>query len=208
MSFIRARVLFAVLLVLFCTAITATAQQREISVLVGRVKTGDKGIQGLQTVEAAFDGAVSYEITYGRRFVDGQIAALYGEFLIMGAPRTGIKSSNVLLPRSYSSIFFTPGLKLQLFPGAGLSPYIAAGLGVGRYNASDTAINGQPATGDTSNTTWAFDYGGGVDVNVIRYFAIRGEVRDFISGTPKLSAPFFDKRQHNVNVAIGLVFKF
>lgn len=199
---------FAVLLFLSAGVLTAYAQQREISVLVGRMKTGDKGLQGTQTIKAAFDGAVSYEITYGRRFVDGQVAALYGELLIAGAPSTNIKVTNVVLPDSYSTLFFTPGLKLKLFPGAGVSPYIAAGLGLGRYAGSSTSASGQPVTGDQANTTWAFNYGGGVDLNVVRNFAIRGEVRDFITGKPKFTAPFFDKSQHNVNIAIGIVFKF
>lgn len=210
MSKIRTRImiLFALLIALSGGTLTAYAQQREISILVGRMKTGDKGIQGAQTIKAAFDGAVSYEVTYGRRFVDGQIAALYGELLIAGAPSTKIKVTNFVLPDSYSTLFFTPGLKLKLFPGGGISPYIAAGLGLGRYSGSTTSASGQPVTGDQANTTWAFDYGGGVDLNVIHYFAIRGEVRDFITGKPKFTAPFFDKSQHNVNIAIGVVFKF
>ncbi len=208
MKSIRITKLFAVLLILLSTVVVAHAQQREISILVGRLKTGDKGIQGVQTIAAAFDGAVSYEITYGRRFVDGEIAALYGELLIAGAPSTKIKVTNVVLPNSYSSLFFTPGLKLKLFPKGGLSPFIAAGLGMGRYSGDAQTSTGQTVTGDTANTTWAFQYGGGVDLNFGSVFAIRGEVRDFITGKPKLTAPFFDKNQHNVNIAVGVVFKF
>ena len=208
MKLIRTRNLLAVLLVLFGTAVAASAQQREISILVGRLKTGDKGISGVQTIKAAFDGAVSYEITYGRRFVDGKVAALYGELLIAGAPSTKIKVTNVVLPNSYSSLFFTPGLKVKLFPGGGISPYVAAGLGMGRYSGDAQTSTGQQVQGDTANTTWAFNYGGGVDLNLASVFAIRGEVRDFITGKPKFTAPFFDKSQHNVNVAVGIVFKF
>lgn len=208
MKLIRITKLFAVLLILVGSAVVASAQEREISILVGRLKTGDKGITGVQTIKAAFDGAVSYEISYGRRFVDGEIAALYGELLIAGAPSTKIKVTNFVLPNSYSTLFFTPGLKLKLFPKGGVSPYIAAGLGMGRYSGDAQTSSGQTVPGDQANTTWAFDYGGGVDLNLASVFAIRGEVRDFITGKPKFTAPFFDKSQHNVNVAIGIVFKF
>lgn len=208
MKLTRISNLFAVLLILIGSAVVVSAQEREISVLVGRLKTGDKGIQGVQTIKAVFDGAVSYQITYGRRFTDGKVVALYGELLIAGAPSTKIKVTNFAAPNSYSSLFFTPGLKLQLFPGSGLSPYIAGGLGVGRYSGDRQTSTGQNVQGDQANTTWAFDYGGGVDLNLSRNIALRGEIRDFITGKPKLTAPFFDKNQHNVNIAVGVVFKF
>ncbi len=208
MKLIHIRNWFAVLLVLVGTAIVANAQEREISILVGRLKTGDKGISSTQSIKAAFDGAVSYEITYGRRFIDGKVAALYGELLVAGAPSTKIKVTNFVLPNSYSTLFFTPGFKGVLFPGGGVSPYVAAGLGMGRYSGDAQTATGQNVQGDTANTTWAFDYGGGVDLNLASVFAIRGEVRDFITGKPKFTAPFFDKRQHNVNIAVGIVFKF
>lgn len=208
MKLIRTRNLFAATLILLGSSIVSFAQEREISILVGRLTTGDKGISGTQTIRAAFDGAVSYEITYGRRFVDGQLVNLYGELLIAGAPSTKIKVTNFVLPNSYSSLFFTPGLKLKIFPGGGLSPFIAAGLGMGRYSGDRQSSTGQTVPGDQANTTWAFSYGGGVDLNLVNNFAIRGEIRDFITGKPKFTAPFFDKSQHNVNVAIGVVFKF
>ncbi|MFN0107299.1 MAG: outer membrane beta-barrel protein [Blastocatellia bacterium] len=199
---------FVALLILLSCAIVASAQEREISFLVGRLKTGDKGISNVQAIKAVFDGAVSYQITYGRRFTDGKVVALYGELLIAGAPGTKINVTNFVLPKSYSSLFFTPGLKLQLFPGSGLSPYVAAGLGMGRYSGDAQTSTGQTVQGDQANTTWAFNYGAGVDLNIVKNFGLRGEIRDFITGKPKLTAPFFDKNQHNVNIAVGVVFKF
>jgi opacity protein-like surface antigen len=208
MKLIRSGNLFAAALILVSCAIAASAQERELSVLVGRLKTGDKGISSAQAIKAVFDGAVSYQITYGRRFTDGQVVALYGELLIAGAPSTKINVTNFVLPKSYSTLFFTPGLKLQLFPGSGLSPYVAAGLGLGRYSGDSQTSTGQAVQGDQANTTWAFNYGAGVDLSIVKNFAIRGEIRDFITGKPKLTAPFFDKSQHNVNIAVGVVFKF
>jgi opacity protein-like surface antigen len=165
-------------------------------------------LQGLQPVGVAFDGAATYQASYANRFIDGKVAALYGEVVVAGAPRTAIKTSSVFLPRSYSSLFLTPGLKLKLLPGAAVSPYVAAGGGAGRYQASETAINGQPITGGRTAAAWVFDYGGGVDFNVLSVLALRVEARDFITGLPQLSRPFFDERQHNVVVAGGIVLRW
>lgn len=188
-------------------ALTAFAQENEIAVLVGGIKTGDKGLQTTQVIKTAFNGATAYEAAYAHRLIDGTLASLHGELVIAGAPSTGIKSTALLLPKNYSSLFFTPGLKLKLFPG-GLSPFVAAGVGLGRYKASDTALNGLSTTGDKTDTSWVFNYGGGVDVRLIGPVGVRGEIRDFITGTPKFNMPFFEKRQHNVFAAAGIVLNF
>jgi len=199
---------FAAALVVVCAAaIAAAAQESEIAVLIGGLKTGDKGLQSSQAIKAAFDGATAYEINYAHRMVDGKLASLHWELMVAGAPRTGVKSTNLILPRSYSSIFFAPGLKVKLFPG-GISPYVAAGLGLGRLSASDTTLNGQSNPSDKNSTTWIFNYGGGVDFPIFSHFALRGEVRDFIVGTPKLNGQLLDKRQHNIFVGGGIVVRW
>ena len=199
--------LLAVLVITCAGAIIASAQENEIAVLGGGLKTGDKGLQSSGAIKAAFDGATTYEINYAHRIVDGKVASLHWELMIAGVPRTGVKSTNLILPRSYSSLFFAPGLKVKLFPG-GISPYVVAGLGLGRLTASGTNLNGLPNTGDKSDTTWIFNYGGGVDFPIFPHFALRGEVRDLIAGTPKLNGQLFDKRQHNIFVGGGVVVRW
>ena len=189
-------------------AISTFAQENEFAVLVGGMKTGEKGLRSTQPVSAAFDGALTYEVNYARRFVDGSLASLHWEITGVGAPRTDVRSTALLLPRNYSTLFVTPGLKLKLFPGIGLSPYVAAGAGYGRYQASELLNNQQANTADREVSTWVFNYGGGVDLNVIGPLAIRGEIRDFITGSPSLNAPFLNDRQHNVTAAAGLVVRW
>lgn len=196
------------LLMIFSCAPVAFAQEHEVALLIGRLKAGDRGLDSLQPIRAAFDGAVSYEVNYANRMVDGELASLHWEITIVGAPNTGVKSTNLLLPKNYSSLFLTPGLKLKLFPGGGISPYIVGGVGLGRYRESDTTVGGTPNTGDRANTTWAFNFGGGVDFNLFGPVAVRGEVRDFVTGNPSFSAPFLTNKQHNVFVGGGVVVKW
>src|SRR5436190_9839377 len=178
--------LLAALIIACAGVIIASAQENEIGVLVGGSKTGDKGLQSNSTIKAAFDGATAYELNYAHRLVDGKLASLHWELMIAGVPRTGVKSTNLILPRSYSSLFLVPGLKVKLFPG-GISPYVVAGLGLGRTIASGTNLNGQPNPSDKADTTWIFNYGGGLDFPIFPHVALRGEVRDLIAGTPKLN---------------------
>ncbi len=199
--------LLAVLVLACVGVVIASAQENEIGVLIGGAKTGDQGLRSSGTIKAAFDGATAYEINYAHRLVDGKVASLHWELMIAGVPRTGVKSTNLILPRSYSSLFLAPGLKVKLFPG-GISPYVVAGLGVGRLTANGTNLNNLPNTSDKSSTTWIFNYGGGVDFPIFPHIALRGEVRDLIAGTPKLNGQLFDKRQHNVFVGGGIVVRW
>lgn len=199
------------LLVVFAFAPAVFAQEHELALLVGRLKPSDRSLQlnPLPAVDAAFSGAATYQFNYANRVVNGEVASLHLELAVTAAPRTGVKSDNFLLPRTYSTLIFTPGLKLKVLPTGGLSPYVVSGIGVGRFALSDTNINGTPvAPGDRSNTSFVFNFGGGVDLNLLGPLSIRGEVRDFMTGTPSFSTPFLNDRQHNLFVGVGIVLRF
>lgn len=200
----------ALLLLIFAFAPAVIAQEHELALIIGRLKPSDRTLQlnPVQTVEAAFDGAVTYQVNYANRVVNGEVASLHFEIAVTGVPRTEVRSDNFLLPRTYSTLIFTPGLKLKAFPGGGFSPYVVGGVGLGRFSQSDTNIAGGPVTGDRSNTSYVFNFGGGVDLNVLGPLSIRGEVRDFMTGTPDFSAPFLNDRQHNIFVGGGIVLRF
>ena len=198
------------LLMIFSFAPAVFAQEHELAFLVARLKPSDRtlSLNPATTVNAAFDGAVTYQVNYANRVINGEVASLHFEIAVTGAPSTGVNSSNVLLPRTYSTLIFTPGLKLKLLPGSGLSPYVVGGAGLGRFSVSDTNIAGGPVTGDRSNYSFVFNYGGGVDLNILGPISIRGEVRDFMTGTPSFSSPFLNDRQHNLFVGAGIVLRF
>jgi opacity protein-like surface antigen len=198
----------ALLLAICASAPAAFAQEHELGVLVGRLQPSDRGLQSLEPVKAAFDGTMTYQINYSNRMVDGELVSLYWELAITGAPRAEVRSTDLLLPRNYSSLFLTPGVKLKLFPGGGISPYLVAGAGGGRYTEGEVNLGGAPNTGDRSNFTWVFNYGGGVDFNLFGPLALRGEVRDFVTGNPSFNAPFLTNKQHNVFVAGGIVARW
>ena len=200
----------ALMLLIFAFAPAVFAQENELAFLVGRLKPSDRSLSlnPLPPVKTAFSGATTYQIDYSKRVVNGEIASLHLDIPVIVAPRTGVQSNNILLPRTYSTLIFTPGLKLKIFPGSGFSPYIVSGIGLGRFSASDTNINGSPNTGDHTNTSFVFNFGGGVDLNVLGPLSVRGEVRDFMTGTPNFNATFLDDRQHNLYVGVGIVLRW
>ncbi|HZF41180.1 MAG TPA: outer membrane beta-barrel protein [Blastocatellia bacterium] len=200
----------ALLLLIFAFAPAVFAQENELALVVGRLKPSDRSLSldPLPPIKTAFSGAATYQINYAKRIVNGEVASLHFEIPVIVAPRTGVKSDNFLLPRTYSTLIFTPGVKLKVFPGSGFSPYVVSGIGLGRFSQSDTNIDGSPNTGDHTNTSFVFNFGGGVDLNVLGPLSVRGEVRDFMTGTPNFSTPLLSDRQHNLYVGVGIVLKW
>jgi hypothetical protein len=58
------------------------------------------------------------------------------------------------------------------------------------------------------STSGVFQLGIGLDVKLWRSLKVRGEVRDFWSGTPTLGVDTGKSRQHNFNVGGGVVWQF
>jgi opacity protein-like surface antigen len=200
--------LSAMLALIFLSATVASAQKHEIAFTSGGLKIGERGFDLPNPGRLKFGTGFTYEINYARRFFDGKIAALYFEFPFAGTPRTKVDSTNALSPRSYSSLFFAPGIKLKLLPGGKYSPYALMGVGVARFNESNTRINNQPNTEQGSNTDTVFDFGAGLDVHVFSILSIRGEVRDFYSELPPLNVRALRDRQHNALISAGFVLRF
>jgi opacity protein-like surface antigen len=203
----RAR-LALVLTVMFLSAGPALAQKHEVAFTSGGLKVGERGFDLPQPGRLRFKTGFTYQISYARRLFDGKVAALYFEIPFAGTPRTKVEASNVLSPRSYSSIFFTPGIKLKLLPGLKYSPYVMAGAGLARFNESNSLTNDQPNANQSSNTDGVFDFGAGIDVHVFSVLSIRGEVRDFYSELPPLNVRALSDRQHNALISAGFVLRF
>lgn len=182
--------------------------KNEVGLLLGALSTGSREIQLPTRSRADIGTGLTYQANYARRIVDAKVASLHVEVLFAATPLVEVTSTNTLIPRDYASLFLTPGLKLKFLPGARLSPYVAAGGGYARFAESEFRTNDQPNTGQRGTNRGVFNYGGGVDLRVIRFLSLRGEVRDFVTGNPNFNAPFLSNRQHNVLTSGGIVLHF
>ena len=91
-----------------------------------------------------------------------------------------------LVPEGYKSYFLTPSVRANLFPDAGLSPWVSVGGGFGHFSESSSLESGGPNPGKKGSSSGVFQIGGGFDARVRDRFSVRGEVRDFFSGVPQL----------------------
>lgn len=201
---------FMTLLFLFALAGISFAQDQknEVGLLLGALSTGSREIRLPTLSTADINSGITYQASYGRRLVDGKVAALYGEVVFAATPLQEVQSTNITIPRDYASLFLTPGLKIKFLPSLRVSPYVAAGGGYARFAESEFRTNNQPNTGQRGTNRGVFNYGGGVDIRVFRFLSLRGEVRDFVSGNPNFNSPFLSNRQHNVLTSGGFVLHF
>ncbi len=197
----RSFLLLACLFVSF----TAVAQQNEASVTLGGTFT--RSSQGFATCEAilvcppapvSLDVGAGFSVSAGfaRRFADFHAASLHAEFPLLITPS---RAGTGLLGRDFSTVFFTPSIRAQFAPSAAVSPFLSGGVGLAHFSGSG------------SDTTWDFQFGGGLDVKTpLPHFAIRIEARDFITGKPSIGDLINVTSGHlqQVHAGGGVVIKF
>jgi len=187
---------------------SAFAQRHEVAFTSGGLKIGERGFDLPQPGFLRFSTGFTYEINYAERLFDARLAALYFEIPLAGTPRTKVKTTNALSPNSYSSIFFTPGIKLKLLPGGKYSPFATMGVGLAHFREGDATVANQPTPNRSSETNAVFAFGFGLDVKVVSILSIRGEVRDFYADLPPLNVRALRDRQHNALISAGIVLRF
>ena len=200
--------LIGIVAALLLCAASATAQQAELGLTVGALKTGGGNLASSSSDPNAHTGnSFALEADLSARFFTVGLASLYFDFPVAVTPKTNIVTANALSVRSYSSLYFTPGLKLKLLPLGKISPYLVGGVGLARLSPSGTLVNGQPAASDTKINV-AYSFGGGVDVKWAPHISLRGEVRDYNTVTPAFTLTIFKKRQNNALISGGIVLRF
>ena len=176
-------------------AIGMMAQNSELAITAGGNFPNDNYVNA--------DKSPVFGVSFAGRWLHGPGMGLYVELPLVVATKSGFTEPTTLVRNGYRSLFFTPGLKLKFLGSMPISPYVLAGAGVAHFSTDKT-----PVAGSSSSNKSVFDVGGGVDVKVAPYISLRGELRDFISGTPSLAAIRDSGHQHSVVAQAGIVFRF
>ena len=194
--------------------VSASAQdeKNEVTGMIGRIFISDQGITGpnAPTINpfVRSGNGLTFEANYARRLLATPIFAVSGEVPAAFNLNEKLNSGGPVVPTSYKQIFVTPSVRLNLFPETAVSPWVSLGGGFGRFSESSNLIYSGTNPGG-STTSGVLQTGIGLDVKAWRRFSIRGEVRDFWSGTPDLPLADTGKtRQHNYFVGGGVVWHF
>ena len=193
-------------LVSICTFIGhAKAQKNELAGILGRTFISDQVIPTSTSPDnlLRFGNGLTAEGNISRQIMGGQFLALSLEVPVLWNIDEDTHSHGNPAAPGFSSVFVTPAARVNLFSGTAVSPWVSVGGGFGHFNGS--AVQSQSKQ---SSTNGVFQIGGGLDVALFRHFSIRGELRDFWSGTPNLNLSTNSSRQHNLFVGGGLVWHF
>lgn len=175
----------------------AAAQDNEIAVGIG----GNFPVNSPGASNAvAISGSVAH------RLFGVPMVSLYAEVPVVGTLGADVRTAGLLSPGSYSSLYVAPGVKLKIGSSFPVSPYFVVGGGLAHFSKSSSVAAASGS--DTSTNTGVIDMGGGVDMKLAPHVALRGEVRDFYSGSPALTIPALRDRQHNLVVSAGLVLRW
>jgi hypothetical protein len=194
----------------------AQEEKNELTGMLGRIFISDQGIHGANapTINPFVRSGkgLTFEINYARRLFVTDIYALSVEVPAVFNLDEDLGSGGDVVPADYRQIFVTPAVRLNLFPSTKLSPWASVGGGIGHFSESSN-LNYSGVNPGSSTTSGVLQLGVGLDVDPfghhMRHLRIRGEFRDFWSGTPDLPLADTGKsRQHNYFVAGGLVWRF
>ena len=193
-------------------AAAAQDEKNELTGILGRTFISDQGIHGLNapTINPFVRSGkgLTFEINYARALLVTPVFSVSAEVPAVFNLNEDLGSGGDVVPTGYRQMFVAPSARLNLFPATAVSPWVSLGGGFGHFSEHDTLIYGGPNPG-TSSTTGVLQGGLGLDVRVWHRFSIRGQVRDFWSGTPNLPLADTGKtRQHNFFVGGGVVWHF
>ena len=201
------RLLVFLALALLAATSPAVAQSNDITLSLGGIPTQSRSFRSPSAGSVQISPDVSLGANYGYRLLDAEFAAIYGEIQFVALANRSLTAPTTTVPQNYASLYVTPGLRLKVLPTARLSPWVAVGGGYALYEQSAKLSNGQNTTSKFLNRG-VFDFGGGLDYRLFRFFGLRGEVRDFVSGNPNLNVALSSSTQHNIVASGGISVRF
>jgi opacity protein-like surface antigen len=186
---------------LACAQNNEYSPKHEIGLTLGRVTSTDRNMLRL-------GAGTALQANYGHRLWQADKAAVYAEVHFLGNPQRLVTAPNRTFTRDVATIFLTPGVRVKFRPLDAVSPYVVGGGGYAVFEQSLTRLDGQPNGAPRTINRGVFMFGGGVDVKLWRFVALRAEVRDFYSGSPAYNTPAVTGRQHNVVAGGGFALRF
>jgi opacity protein-like surface antigen len=182
----------------------AFGEEHEIGLTAGGVFPQERGAI---PNNARLGSGTAWQANYAHRLVNGA-RQWYGEVHFLGSPLRLVASGNRMSTRDVATLYVTPGIRVKFAPTRSVSPYVAAGVGIAVYEQSLLEIDGRTNSAPRNVHRAALDLGAGVDTGLWRWIGLRGEIRDFYTGSPAYNLPNIGGGQHNVVAGGGFVLKW
>lgn len=205
------RLAVLVLPVLFIVS-SALAQVNEVSVTAGKSFVSTRSIlnppAGDLDPKIHFGNEETVEFNYGRFLTSKRIFGIYAELPVAIYPRMDLNTYANSIPKDIGALFITPSVRVNIFSGDSVTPWVSVGGGYGRFREAPVRNFFGPNPGATGTNTGVVQFGAGLDVWFWHSWGVRAEARDFYSGLPDYTVTTQSGRQHNYYVGVGVVHRF
>ena len=204
MSAKRLAVLVVPVLVLVSSAL---AQVNEFAITAGRTFVSTQTVRSTG-LPVHFGNEETVEFNYARLLKSIKIFGIYAELPVAIYPRMDLNYNLNQVPKDIGALFVTPSVRVNLFSGEGVTPWVSVGGGYGRFREAPRLNFFGANPGPTGTNTGVVQFGAGLDVFPWHRWGARAEARDFYSGTPNINVDTGRSRQHNYYVGIGVIHRF
>lgn len=181
------------------------AQKHEIGLTLGGTIRND--VTSTSGTKITLDSGRNWQANYAYRLFDARLFAVSVGTHFLANESRRLNSPVTTAPREIASLYITPDIVVKILPHARIQPWGTIGGGYALYESSSVFGDGTPIPGGKIQThRGALVYGGGVDVPVWKFLALRAEIRDFYTGRPPLTLSVGGS-QHNVVAGGGFVIR-
>jgi hypothetical protein len=188
-------------------ASSAYAQINEASITGGRTFVSTQTVQSTG-LPIHFGNEETVAANYARLLTSHKIFGIYAELPVAMYFRMDLNYYYNQIPKDIGALFVTPSVRVNIFSGEGLTPWVSAGGGYGRFREAPELNYYGTNPGPTGSNTGVVQFGAGLDAWVWHRWGARFEARDFYSGAPALNVDTGKGRQHNYYVGVGIVHRF
>src|SRR5271166_5655611 len=112
-------------------AVTAQAQKNEFAAEASGLFPSTNNL--------SIDPAAGFQLNYAHRLIGVPGVALYVEVPFLAGFNNLRTAASLINGQNYSSLFVTPGVKVKFVPSFFISPYLAGGIGVVHFSASNSS---------------------------------------------------------------------
>ena len=155
-----------------------------------------------------FGNEESFAFNYSRLLKTTKIFGIRAELPVAIYPRMDLNTAFHGIPKDIGALFITPSVRVNIFSGDSVSPWVSVGGGYGRFREAPELNFYGSNPGPTGTNTGVMQFGAGLDVWFSQHWGFRGEARDFYSGVSALNVDIGRSRQHNYYVGAGVAYRF
>ena len=198
----------AVLVVVLVLISGAWAQNNELSLTAGRAFVSTETVSNTG-LPLHFGNPWAAGFDYAHALTTRKIFGLYAELPVGIYPRMNVNYNlGFVTPKDIGALFITPSLRVNIFSGDSVTPWVSVGGGYGRFREAPVTLYESPNPGPKSTNTGVIQFGAGLDVWFWHTWGGRFEARDYYSGNPDLNVNISNSRQNNFYVGVGVVHRF